>query len=128
MLFRSYLLKDFTNEQLFYKYASEADMLNVALFNKSAKEWREDNPDLKGNMRDYASINELLVLANMESYNAILIEKDVEQKERMIELRKLARMQLLSLEKSNSTGLFGQVELRENPLGVLTRGRGVQTS
>ena len=75
--------------------------------NKSAKEWREDNPDLKGNMRDYASINELLVLANMESYNAILIEKDVEQKERMIELRKLARMQLLSLEKSNSTGLKG---------------------
>lgn len=104
---KEYLLKDFTNEQLSYKYASEADMLNVALFNKSAKEWREDNPDLKGNMRDYASINELLVLANMESYNAILIEKDVEQKERMIELRKLARMQLLSLEKSNSTGLKG---------------------
>ena len=104
---KEYLLKDFTNEQLSYKYASEADMLNVALFNKSAKEWREDNPDLKGNMRDYASINELLVLANMESYNAILIKKDVEQKERMIELRKLARMQLLSLEKSNSTGLKG---------------------
>lgn len=48
-------------------------MLNVSLFNKRAKEWREENPDLKGNMRDYASLEELLVLANMESYNAILI-------------------------------------------------------
>lgn len=61
---KEYLLKDLTNEQLSYKYASEADMLNVALFNKRAKQWREENPDLKGNMRDYASLNELLVLAN----------------------------------------------------------------
>ena len=82
---KEYLLKDLTNEQLSYKYASEADMLNVALFNKRAKQWREENPDLKGNMRDYASLNELLVLANMESYNAILIGKGMEQKERMME-------------------------------------------
>ena len=96
---KEYLLKDLTNEQLSYQYASEADMLNVALFNKRAKQWREKNPDLKGNMRDYASLNELLVLANMESYNAILIGKGMDQKERMIELRKLARTQLMSLEK-----------------------------
>ena len=96
---KEYLLKDLTNEQLSYQYASEADMLNVALFNKRAKQWREENPDLKGNMRDYASLNELLVLANMESYNAVLIGKGMEQKERMIELRKLARTQLMSLEK-----------------------------
>ena len=102
---KEYLLKDLTNEQLSYKYASEADMLNVALFNKQAKQWREENPDLKGNMRDYASLNELLVLANMESYNAILIGKGMEQKERMVELRKLARTQLLSLEKLNSARL-----------------------
>ena len=102
---KEYLLKDFTNEQLSYKYASEADMLNVALFNKRAKQWREENPDLKGNMRDYASLNELLVLANMESYNAILIGKGMDQKERMIELRKLARTQLLSIEKLNNTGI-----------------------
>ena len=76
-----YLLKDLTSEQLSYKYASEADMLNVALFNKRAKQWREENPDLKRNMRDYASLNELLVLANMESYNAVLIGKGMEQKE-----------------------------------------------
>ena len=102
---KEYLLKDLTNEQLSYKYASEADMLNVALFNKRAKQWREENPDLKGNMRDYASLNELLVLANMESYNAILIGKGMEQKERMMELRKLARTQLMSLEKLGDSGI-----------------------
>ena len=102
---KEYLLKDLTNEQLSYQYASEADMLNVALFNKRAKQWREENPDLKGNMRDYASLNELLVLANMESYNAILIGKGMDQKERMIELRKLARTQLMSIEKLNNTGM-----------------------
>ena len=62
-------------------------MLNVALFNKTAKEWREENQDLKGNMRYYASLNEVLVLSNMVSYNAILIQKFVDQKERMIELK-----------------------------------------
>ncbi|MCW9732296.1 KilA-N domain-containing protein [Avibacterium sp. 20-15] len=102
---KEYLLKDLTSEQLSYKYASEADMLNVALFNKRAKQWREENPDLKGNMRDYASLNELLVLANMESYNAVLIGKGIEQKERMVELRKLARTQLMSIEKLSNTGL-----------------------
>ncbi|WP_064592252.1 KilA-N domain-containing protein [Streptobacillus moniliformis] len=108
---QTYLLKDLTDSQLGFKYASEADMLNVALFDKTAKEWREENKDLKGNIRDYASLNELLVLANMESYNAILIEKGLEQKERMIELRRLARNQMLSLEKLNNkvikkTGVF----------------------
>ena len=100
---KEYLLDDLMNEQLSFKYASEADMLNVALFNKREKEWREENPDLKGNMRDYASLNELLVLANMESYNAILITKGLDQKERMIELRNLARTQIVSLEKLNSS-------------------------
>ena len=94
-----------TNEQLSFKYASEADMLNVALFNKRSKQWREENPDLKGNMRDYASLNELLVLANMESYNAILIEKGLEQRDRMIELRNLAKTQLISLEKLNQSDI-----------------------
>lgn len=110
---KEYLLTDFTNEQLSYKYASEADMLNVALFNKRAKQWRDENPTLKGNMRDYASLNELLVLANMESYNAMLISKGVEQKERMIELRALARSQLASLEKLNSKSLVNVMESSE---------------
>ena len=98
---KEYLLNDLTKQQLSHQYASEADMLNVALFNKSAKQWREENPELKGNIRDYASLNELLVLANMESYNAILISNGVGQKDRMIELRNLARKQLLSLANIN---------------------------
>ena len=102
---KEYLLKDLTSEQLSFKYASEADMLNVALFNKTAKEWREENQNLKGNMRDYASLNELLVLANLESYNAVLISKGMEQKERMIELRKLARTQLMSLKKLGDSSI-----------------------
>ncbi len=102
---KEYLLKELTDEQLSFKYASEADMVNVALFDKRAKQWREENPDLKGNMREYASLNELLVLANMKSYNAILIEKGLEQKERMIELRNLAKTQLISLEKLNQSDI-----------------------
>ena len=102
---KEYLLQDLTNEQLSYKYANEADMLNVTLFNKKAKEWRSEHPELKGNMRDYASLNELLILANMESYNAILIGKGIPQRARMTELRKLAREQFISLEKLNQIGL-----------------------
>jgi len=70
-----------------------------------AKEWREENPKLKENIRDYANLNELLVLANMKSYSTILIEKGIEQKERMIELRKLARTQLMSLENINNVDI-----------------------
>lgn len=92
-------MEDLTDAQLAFKYASEADVLNVSLFNKRVKEWREENPDFKGNMRDYASLEELLVLVNMESYNAILIEKGMGQKNIMIELRNLARKLLMSLEK-----------------------------
>ena len=102
---KEYLLQNLTNEQLSYKYASEADMLNVTLFNKKAKEWRAEHPELKGNIRDYASLNELLILSNMESYNAILIGKGIPQKERMTELRNLAREQFISLEKLNQIGL-----------------------
>ena len=72
-----------------FTYADEADMLNVVLFGKTVKEWREAIVDKNGNMRDYASINELLVLANLESYNAILIKQGKSQKERMLLLREL---------------------------------------
>ena len=102
---KEYLLKDLTPEQLMYKYANEADLLNVALFNKTAKQWRDVNPKSKGNIRDEASINELLVLANMESYNAVLISKGLPEADRMVELRNLARTQILSLEKLNNSGI-----------------------
>ena len=108
---KEYLLNDLTDEQLSYKYASEADLLNVALFDKRAKQWRDENPKLKGNMRDYANLQELLVLANMESYNAILISKDISQKERMIELRALAKKQLLSLKSLENKKLISKDNL-----------------
>lgn len=108
---KEYLLNDLTDEQLSYKYASEADLLNVALFDKRAKQWRDENPKLKGNMRDYANLQELLVLANMESYNAILISKGIYQKERMIELRALAKKQLLSLKSLENKKLISKDNL-----------------
>lgn len=108
---KEYLLNDLTDEQLSYKYASEADLLNVALFDKRAKQWRDENPKLKGNMRDYANLQELLVLANMESYNAILISKGISQKERMIELRALAKKQLLSLKSLENKKLISKDNL-----------------
>ena len=92
---KQYLLPpELTREQISYKYASEADMLNVALFGMTAKKWREDNPDKKGNIREYATLQQLLVLANMESYNAILIEQKKEMPERLQLLRDLAVRQM----------------------------------
>lgn len=95
---------DLTPEQISCTYANEADLINVALFGMTAKQWREANPGEKGNMRDYASLNQLLVLANMESYNALLIEQKKEQAERLTLLRELAMRQMkilsgISLEK-----------------------------
>jgi len=75
-------------------YAYEADVLNVALFGLTAKQWREANPDLKGNIRDYASINELICLANMENLNAVFINDNMQQQERLIRLNKIAIQQM----------------------------------
>jgi hypothetical protein len=73
-------------------------VLNVALFGITAKEWRDKNPDLKGNMRDYASINELICLSNMENLNAVLIDENMQQKERLIKLNRIAIQQMSVLE------------------------------
>ena len=96
------ITQDLTAEQLSQQYAAESDLLNVALFNQTVKQWKEKNPTLKGNMRDYANLNELLVLSNMESYNSILIRNGISQKNRLIELRTAARRQLLSLNQWSS--------------------------
>lgn len=77
-----------------FVYADEADLLNVVLFGMTAKEWRGANPNFKGNIRDYADISQLLVLANLESYNAILIEQGMEQEKRIELLRQTAINQL----------------------------------
>ncbi len=89
---------ELTPAQVAYTYANEADMLNVVLFGKTAKQWKDENPTVKGNMRDVATLNQLLVLANLESYNAILINQGKKQKERMELLRQLAIQQLQTLE------------------------------
>ena len=83
-------------------YAEEADVLNVAMFGMTAKQWHEKNPDLKGNIRDYASINELICLSNMENLNAVFIDQGVPQPERLIKLNKIAIHQMSVLENNNS--------------------------
>ena len=96
---------ELTPEQISYKYANEADMLNVVLFGKTAKQWRDANPGKKGNIRDDANLNQLLVLANMESYNAILIGQGKTMSERIVLLRELAVKQMETLSMVNMDGL-----------------------
>ena len=96
---------DLTKEQQSYVYADEADVLNVALFGMSAAQWRAQNPGLTGNIRDCATIQQLLVLANMESYNALLIDQKCPQQERLQALRKMAIKQLQTLASLDVTNL-----------------------
>lgn len=103
---------ELTTIQKTMTYASEADLLNVALFGITAKEWREKNPGKQGNIRDYATLNQLLVLANIESYNAILIEQEFAQNERLEKLRALSIKQLKAVEKIN----LSSIKLLENRL------------
>ncbi len=91
-----------TKSQINFVYANEADVLNVALFGKTASEWRKENPRLKGNIRDYANLEQLLVIANMESLNAYLIEQKISQSERLVQLNNMARSQLRVLQQTNS--------------------------
>ena len=87
-------------------YANEADVLNVALFGITAKQWREEHPDLKGNIRDYASINQLICLSNMENLNAVFINNGVPQSERLKELNRIAIQQMLVLEEIENRKLL----------------------
>ena len=75
-------------------YANEADVLNVAMFGVTAKQWREANPELKGNIRDYTNINELICLSNMENLNAVFINEKIPQKERLLKLNQIAIQQM----------------------------------
>lgn len=91
-----------TKEQRSIIYASEADILNVALFGKTAQEWRDENPENKGNIRDYATLEQLVVLSNMESINALLIHQGLSQGERLIQLNLVAITQIKSLISNNT--------------------------
>ena len=89
---------ELTDAQKSFVYADEADMLNVAMFGITAKQWREANPDLKGNIRDYATINQLICLSNMENLNAVFINDGLPQSERLEKLNKIAIQQMKVLE------------------------------
>ena len=89
-------------------YANEADVLNVAMFGMTAKQWREANPELKGNIRDYATINELICLSNMENLNAVFIEQGMSQHDRLIKLNQIAIHQMQVLEDSSDRKLLKQ--------------------
>lgn len=89
---------ELTPQQKSFVYADEADMLNVAMFGKTTKQWREENPDLKGNIRDYATINQLICLSNMENLNAVFINDGLPQVERLVKLNKIAIQQMKVLE------------------------------
>jgi hypothetical protein len=90
--------EELTPQQTSIIYANEADVLNVALFGITAKEWREANPELKGNIRDYATINELICLSNMENINAVMINENIPQRERLIKLNQIAIQQMRVLQ------------------------------
>ena len=95
-----------TREQAAMKYAEEADVLNVAMFGMTAKQWREANPDLKGNIRDYATINELICLSNMENINAVFINDGMPQGERLVKLNQIAIQQMQVLEDNEGRKLL----------------------
>ena len=95
-----------TREQAAIKYAEEADVLNVAMFGMTAKQWREANPDLKGNIRDYATINELICLSNMENINAVFINDGMPQGERLVKLNQIAIQQMRVLEDNSGRKLL----------------------
>ncbi|TAL59313.1 MAG: KilA-N domain-containing protein [Bacteroidetes bacterium] len=94
--------KEITKQQSSLVYANEADLLNVALFGITAKEWRDTNSDKTGNLRDYTSLEQLVVLSNMESINALLIQQGLSQTERLFQLNKIAIAQMKSLVESSA--------------------------
>ncbi|MDT8321696.1 MAG: hypothetical protein RQ826_14335, partial [Xanthomonadales bacterium] len=86
-----------TKAQTSFVYASEADLLNVALFGKTAADWRKENPKLSGNLRDHATLEQLVVLSNLESLNSVLIQQRLPAAERLVQLNAIAIVQMRSL-------------------------------
>lgn len=100
--------EEITPAQKSFIYADEADMLNVAMFGMTAKEWKEQNPKLKGNIRDYATINQLICLSNMENLNAVFINDKLPQNERLEKLNKIAIQQMKVLENIEDKKLLAE--------------------
>ena len=97
---------EITKEQLNFLYANEVDVLNVALFGVTAKQWRDVNPDLKGNIRDYATINELICLSNLENLNAVWINEGLPQQERLVRLNQVVIQQMKVLQQVEKRNLL----------------------
>ena len=95
------IVPSLTEKQKQFVYANEADILNVALFGKTAKEWKEENPELNGNMRDYANILQLVILSNLENINSELIKQGMSQKQRLERLNEIAKRQGEILQNNN---------------------------
>ena len=103
---RNIIPEEVTPQQASIIYANEADVLNVAMFGMTAKQWREANADKKGNIRDYASINKLICLSNMENLNAVFIDQGIPQGERLIKLNQIAIQQMKVLEDNQNRNLL----------------------
>ena len=103
---RNLIPAELTPQQTSIIYASEADVLNIAMFGMTAATWRETNPNLKGNIRDYATINELICLSNMENLNAVFINEGLPQCERLIKLNRIAIQQMSVLQEVESRKLL----------------------
>lgn len=103
---RNIIPEEVTPQQASIIYAHEADVLNVAMFGMTAKQWRDANPDKKGNIRDYATINELICLSNMENLNAVFIDQGIPQGERLIKLNQIAIQQMHLLEDNQGRNLL----------------------
>ena len=103
---RNIIPEEVTPQQASIIYASEADVLNVAMFGMTARQWRDANPDKKGNIRDYATINELICLSNMENLNAVFIDQGLPQGERLIKLNQIAIQQMNVLEDNQGRKLL----------------------
>ena len=103
---RNIIPEEVTPQQASIIYANEADVLNVAMFGMTAKQWRDANPDKKGNIRDYATINELICLSNMENLNAVFIDQGLPQGERLIKLNQIAIQQMNVLEDNQGRKLL----------------------
>ena len=103
---RNIIPEEVTPQQASIIYASEADVLNVAMFGMTARQWRDANPDKKGNIKDYATINELICLSNMENLNAVFIDQGLPQGERLIKLNQIAIQQMNVLEDNQGRKLL----------------------
>ncbi len=109
--------ENLTAKQISFVYANEADVLNMALFGKTAKQWRDENPEKIGNIRDYANVSQLVCLANLENLNAVFIDEGMPQSDRLQKLNQIAIGQMRILLQDNSAKSIGKGDALSLPKG-----------